>query len=269
MTEDIDYIQKNKELWNARTEHHLESDFYDVKGFLEGRNSLNEIELKLLGDVTGKKILHLQCHFGQDTISLARMGAKVTGADFSDTAIENAVMLASKLKVEVDFVCCDVYSLTHCLMEKFDIVFTSYGTIGWLPDVEKWAEIVSHYLNPGGKFVFADFHPVVWMFDDNFEKIAYNYFNAGPIVEIETGSYANRNAPLKNEYIGWNHNTGEVLNSLIKSGLTINSFDEYDYSPYNAFKNMVESGPGQFRIKGLDNKLPLVFSLVATKKSGD
>src|SRR5688572_32332563 len=109
--EELNYLQKNKDLWNSRTEHHLVSDFYDVKSFLGGKNSLNQIELELLGDVKGKSILHLQCHFGQDTISLARMGATVTGVDFSDKAIESAIQLSKELKISAEFICCDIYSL--------------------------------------------------------------------------------------------------------------------------------------------------------------
>lgn len=132
-----DYLDINREGWNARTELHFNSEFYDNKSFLEGRNSLNSIEMDLLGDVSGKKILHLQCHFGQDTISLSRMGAKCTGVDLSDKAIEKARELAAETGEDVHFICSDVYGLDKVLDEYFDIVFTSYGTIGWLPDMDR------------------------------------------------------------------------------------------------------------------------------------
>lgn len=151
--------------------------------------------------------------------------------------------------------------------KQFDIVFTSYGTIGWLPDLDKWAKIISKYLNPNGKLVFVEFHPVVWMFDDNFDKISYSYFNTGPIVEIETGTYADRDAPISQEYVMWNHGISEVLNNLIKNGLEINSFDEFDFSPYNCFKETVEVKTKRYRIKHLDNKIPMVYAIVATKKN--
>jgi SAM-dependent methyltransferase len=259
-----DYIQKNRELWNLRAERHLESEFYDVKSFLEGRNSLNKIELDLLGDVKGKRILHLQCHFGQDTLSLARMGAEVTGADFSDSAIEAAAQLASKLGIDAEFVCCDIYALTHCLMKEFDIVFTSYGTIGWLPDLDRWAKIISGFLVPGGKFIMADFHPVIWMYDDEIDKTHYSYFNRGPIVEVSQGSYADAKGPLQ-ESISWNHSISELLESLLKNGLRLDSFSEYDYSPYNCFKDMTEIEPGKFQIKAKEGILPMVYSLLMVK----
>ncbi|MFK7786603.1 MAG: class I SAM-dependent methyltransferase, partial [Crocinitomicaceae bacterium] len=166
--ENEDYLEKNKLSWNRRTEVHVDSEFYDNESFINGRSSLNSIELELLGDLAGKKILHLQCHFGQDTISLSRMGAEVVGIDLSDEAIRTAQKLATKTGQSTKFVCCDVYDLPNHLTEKFDIVFTSYGTIGWLPDLDKWANVVQHFLRPGGEFIFAEFHPVVWMFDDDF-----------------------------------------------------------------------------------------------------
>lgn len=260
-----DYLKKNRESWNKRTDYHINSPFYDVEGFIAGKTSLNDIELKLLGEVKGKSILHLQCHFGQDSLSLVRMGAEVTGVDLSDNAIKQAHLLAERTGLKADFVCCDLYSLPQHLKGHFDIVFTSYGTIGWLPDLDKWAKIVSGYLKPGGKFVFVEFHPFIWMFDDKIDKIAYNYFNVSPIIESESGTYADRNAPINGETVGWNHPTSEVLSSVLTNGLRLEAFEEYDYSPYNCFHNMIEFEPGKFRIKHLENKIPLVFSLHATR----
>ncbi len=260
------YLKINKKLWNQKVDHHIKSDFYNVPSFLKGKNSLNSIELELLGDITGKNILHLQCHFGQDTISLARMGAKVTGIDLSNEAIDQAKLLTEKSNSEVDFICCDIYDLPNHLDKQFDIIFTSYGTIGWLPDLNKWAKIISKYLKPDGMFVFAEFHPVVWMFDENLEKIKYNYFNSGAIIETETGTYADKDANIEAEFITWNHSISEVVNSLISNGLEINSLDEYDYSPYDCFNKTVEISPNKFRIKHLKNKIPIVYSIVATKR---
>ncbi len=266
MDNQSDYIKANKETWNNKTDIHIASEFYDVEGFLNGKLTLNDIELKLLGDVMEKKILHLQCHFGQDTISFARMGAEATGVDLSDKAIERANEFAQKLNLDVTFVCCDIYDAPKMIDEKFDIVFTSYGTIGWFPDLEKWANVVSHFLKPNGKFVMADFHPVLWMFDNNFETVFYNYFNVEPITENETGTYADRDSEIITKTITWNHPTSELLNALINTGIEINSFDEYDYSPYNCFNKTVEFEKDKFRIKHLDNKIPMVYSILGTKK---
>ncbi|MNU13517.1 bifunctional 3-demethylubiquinone-9 3-methyltransferase/ 2-octaprenyl-6-hydroxy phenol methylase [compost metagenome] len=182
------YLDINRKSWNAKVEPHLKSDFYFVDEFLKGRTSLNSIELGLLGDIKGKTILHLQCHFGQDSISLSRMGAKVTGIDLSDKAIEAGKDLAKQCNIDTEFICSDVYDLPTILDEKFDIIFTSYSTIGWLPDLKKWAGVIDHFLKPNGQFIMAEFHPVVWMFDDDFKDIAYNYFNEKPIVETSEGT---------------------------------------------------------------------------------
>lgn len=266
MKKEDNYIDINKKAWNEKTEVHVDSDFYDTPSFLEGRSTLNNIELALLGDITGKKVLHLQCHFGQDTLSLGRLGAEVTGVDFSDKAIATANELSQTSGIPARFICSDVYSLHEHLNEEFDIVFTSYGTIGWLPDLDKWAWTIARFLKPGGTFVFAEFHPVVWMFDDNFEKIGYNYFKADAIIESQIGTYADVSAPLENEMITWNHSLSEVVNSLIQSGLEINEFNEFDYSPYNCFRNTEEFEPGKYRISHLKNNIPMVYSVKATKK---
>ena len=266
MESELNYIEINKQSWNNKVDFHLKSDFYDLDGFMKGNTSLNDIELKLLGDIKSKSILHLQCHFGQDTISLGRRGADVTGVDLSDKAIEAARDLALKTHVAATFICCDLYDLPDHLDRQFDIVFTSYGTIGWLPDLDKWAQVVSRFLKPNGQFVFAEFHPVVWMFDDNFDKIGYNYFNSGAIIETESGTYADKNAAITQEYVMWNHGIGEVLNSLLKNGLELKSFDEFDYSPYNCFKKTIEFEPKKYRIEHLGDKIPMVYAVVASKK---
>lgn len=260
------YLNVNKETWNKKTAFHIESSFYDIPSFISGKSSLNSFELDLLGDVTGKKILHLQCHFGQDTLSLGRMGAHVTGVDFSDAAIDKARELAHAINIPARFICCDVYDLPNHLEEQFDIVFTSYGTIGWLPDLDKWAKVIEHFLKPGGSFVFAEFHPFVWMFDNNFQKIDYSYFNDEAIIELETGTYADKAAPMEAETISWNHGLSEVLNNLIDNNLEIKSFNEHNYSPYNCFNDMEEFEPGRYRIPHLGNKIPFVYALNAVKK---
>ena len=259
------YIEINKQSWNNRTESHVNSEFYDMKGFLSGQNSLNEIELGLLGNIKGKSILHLQCHFGQDSISLSRLGAEVTGVDFSDKAISFAKQISTDTKSNTTFICCNIYDLPNYLDEEFDIVFTSYGTIGWLPDLNKWAGIVSKFLKPTGQFIFVEFHPVVWLFDDEFKKIAYNYFNTEAIVETEEGTYADKLAPISQEYVMWNHPLSDVISSLLDNNLQLSTFQEYNYSPYNCFNNTEEVESKKFRIKHLDDKIPMVYSLSAKK----
>lgn len=267
LNNESNYIEINRRSWNNKTDIHIKSEFYDLKSFIKGKTSLNSIELELLGAVYGKSILHLQCHFGQDTISLSRLGAEVTGVDLSDKAIESAKQIAKDTASTANFICCDMYDLPKHLNKKFDIVFTSYGTIGWLPDLDKWAKIISQYLKPNGQFVFVEFHPVVWMFDDNFKNITYNYFNSGAIIESASGTYADKSADITLETVTWNHSLSEVISSLLKNGFEIMSFDEFDYSPYNCFNNTIEFETNKYRIEHLGKNIPMVYSIVATKKS--
>jgi SAM-dependent methyltransferase len=258
-----DYKSINKALWDAKTVVHLNSEFYDNQSFLAGRNTLNEIELDLLGDVTGKNILHLQCHFGQDSISLARMGAKVTGVDISEAAIKAAQDLAKQTGTDANFVCCDVYDTPKYVLDKFDIVFASYGTIGWLPDLIEWATVIRQMLVPRGKLVFVEFHPVVWMFDYEFGKVGYNYFNNGPIEEALEGTYTDGGGELQHPSVSWNHSLGEVISALLEQGLDISFFQEYDYSPYPCFNHVEEFEKGKYRIAHLGNNIPMVYALEA------
>lgn len=260
-----DYKNINKTAWNLKTKIHIDSKFYNNDSFLAGESSLKDIELSLLGDIKGKSILHLQCHFGQDTISLSRLGAKVMGIDFSDHAIDYARNMAKTLAVDTQFLCSDIYELQKVLDRKFDIVFTSYGVIGWLPDMEQWAKIIARYLKPGGRFIMVEFHPVVWMFDDNFQSIDYNYFNTSEIVEQLEGSYTDGNSELKYTTITWTHSLSEVINNLIKAGIRIFQFEEYDYSPYNCFRQTVKMDKNRYRIKHLDGKIPMIYAIEGIK----
>ncbi len=265
MTTNPDYIALNRHAWNTRTAWHVASDFYNVTAFLEGKTSLNEIELSLLGDVQGKTILHLQCHFGQDSLSLARMGAIVTGVDLSDKVIEEAKKLNDQLGLNASFICCNIYDLPQHLQQQFDIVFASYGTVGWLPDLQQWGNIINTFLKPGGRFVFAEFHPFVWMYDNDFEKVVYKYFTDEPIYETESGTYADKAAPITYRIVGWNHSLSEVFAAIWSNGLIIKNFLEYDYSPYPCFKGTKETARGKYIIEKFGDKLPLVYSIMAEK----
>ncbi len=267
-----DYLSLNRASWNARTAAHWDSDFYDVPGWLAGNDSLRDIELALLpADLSGLRILHLQCHFGQDTLSLARRGAHVTGVDLSDAAIGRANELAERtgLTDRVRFINCDLYSLPDHLDEaaSFDIVFTTYGTIGWLPDLDRWATLIAHYLRPGGTLVFADFHPVVWMLNDERTELHYRYFKDEPIVEEHTDSYTDNSGGLSYTDVAWNHSFGEILGSLLAAGLRLDFFEEYDYSPYNCFPNMKEIGPHRYQFNELAGIVPVVYAIRASKEA--
>jgi SAM-dependent methyltransferase len=266
------FLDINRRLWNDKVNYHVISNFYNVSGFLDGNDSLNKIEIDLLGNVQGKRILHLQCHFGLDSLSLARRGAEhVTGVDLSDRAIDKARELAERINLSsrTRFICCNIYDLQEYLScdqdELFDIVFTSYGVIGWLPDIDKWAALISRYLKPDGTFIIAEFHPFLWMLDESFSQIVGSYFNRKAIISENEGTYADRNAPISNPSVEWDHTLSEIVQALINHGLRINVMQEFDYSPYDCFLNSVKTEDGFYQIKGLEKKIPMVYALKATK----
>lgn len=174
--------------------------------------------------------------------------------------------MAKELGADTQFIYSDIYELPNVLDDKFDIVFTSYGVIGWLPDMGQWAKIVAHYLKPGGKFIMVEFHPVVWMFGDDFSSIDYGYFKGTEIIEQLEGSYADQNAKIRYSTVTWTHSLSEVINSLIQSGIHLTGFEEYDYSPYNCFKHLVQIDKGKYRIKHLSSKLPMIYAITGVIK---
>ena len=264
------YFAANQKLWDTWTPAHLESDMYDMKAFLDGKTSLKEIELNALGDVTGQSILHLQCHFGQDTLSLARMGAKTTGIDLSPVAINKAKELNQYLGLDATFVQCNVMDTAQTLQMQYDQVFTSYGTIVWLDNLNKWAANIAQSLKPGGTFYMVEFHPALHMYEWTNHQITYPYFNTGhPFEETAEGSYASNIPPQQIEYF-WVHSLSEVITSLLQQDLKLVDFQEYDYSPYNCFSNMKEVEPGKYvyyppNTTNEQNRLPHLFSLKMVK----
>ena len=259
-----DYLETNAAHWDTMVDVHWESPFYDVPGWLAGRDTLPALDVQWLPALDGKRLLHLQCHFGQDTLSLARRGAKVTGADISARAIERAHELAGLANLEATFVRSDLYGLPQHLRGTFDVVYTSWGTIGWLPDLERWASVIDHFLAPGGQLVFLEFHPMLWMYGRDRNRFEYSYFNRGPITEEETQSYTGASKPPTRE-VGWNHPLGEVLGALLGRGLQLEGFEEYDYVPYPSFSDSVEIEPGKYQWRGFEGVLPMSYALRARK----
>ncbi len=257
------YFETNKQTWNEKVDVHAASEFYDIDAFKKGKSSLNRYEIEALGDVSGKSLLHLQCHFGQDTLSWSRMGAQCTGVDLSEKGIELASQLNEELELDAKFVCCNVLDTSTYIKDQFDIVYTSYGVIGWLPDLKPWGKMIAEKLKPGGTFYIVEFHPIVWMFD-YLEKepiIRYGYHQKEAIYEEYQGTYADENSKMLSKEYGWNHGFGEIISSLSEAGLTIEYMKEYDQSPYKIFPNLIEKQKGLFET---ENKLyPLLFAIKA------
>lgn len=265
MKNEESYIEANKKLWNSRVEAHLHADFYNMHAFRQTRNSLNQIELELLGDVRNKTILHLQCHFGQDTLSLAHLGAMVTGIDFSEQAVQTARELNNEFGLHANFICCNVYDVPDFVKDEFDIVYTSYGTIGWLPDLKRWAAVIEKCLKPGGRFVMVDFHPFIWMMDETYSELKYAYTSDEVIHTVAQGSYAAvRNDSPLDEY-GWNHSLSDIITALTAHQLQLLHFREHDGSPYSCFPDMVKDNDDLWRFKKWGRKIPYLYSLVFRK----
>ncbi|MGH8103199.1 MAG: class I SAM-dependent methyltransferase [bacterium] len=275
------YLEANRELWNEWTPIHAKSEMYDVARFKQGRSSLKAIELQELGDVKGKSLLHLQCHFGLDTLSWARLGAEVTGVDFSEKAIELARQLSAELQIPAKFICADVWDLhpaqrdgLQCVStmkdRQFNVVFTSYGVLCWLPDLKPWGEVIAHSLKPGGIFYIVEIHPVLTMFDNSAGgtglRVTAPYFHSAEPTRWEPeGTYADPAAKTTQPSYEWTHSMSDVLNALIAAGLRIESVHEFPYCVYRHFPFMERGADGWWRLPASTPAMPLMFSLKATR----
>ena len=264
-----EYIQANRDHWNEITPINAASELYDLGAFKTGKRGLHSIEVDEVGDVAGKSLLHLQCHFGMDTLSWARLGARVTGVDFSDEAVELAQSLSEEIGIDARFILCNVYDLPSILHEQFDIVFTSYGVITWLPDLARWGRVVARYIKPGGVFYIAEFHPFAYVFYDEQDatelRVHYPYFHAGEPLRFEPGSYANPGAKVVHPSYDWTHSLGDVVNALIDAGLSIEFLHEFPYSVYRQLPFMEKGSDGLWRLPPQHGEVPLMFSIMAIK----
>jgi SAM-dependent methyltransferase len=264
-----DYLAATRALWDEWTAIHETSSFYDVEGFKAGGSRLRAYEVDEVGDVAGKSLLHLQCHFGIDTLSWARLGARVTGADFSEPAIELARSLAGELGLEATFVSSDLYDLPAVLDGRFDVVYTSRGVLGWLPDLERWAAVVAKFLRPGGLFYITEIHPVAQVFaDEPGLRLGYPYFpRREPLAIPVQGSYADPTAEVRQpvEY-GWVHSMGEIVSALAGVGLRIEFLHEFPFVDWPVPYLVRHDDDGTWRLPpDAGGELPLFFSLRATR----
>jgi len=257
--QESDYFEMNRAGWDRRAAAHFDSSFYDLPGFLAGETSLREIELAEIGNVSGKSLLHLQCHFGMDTLSWARKGAICTSVDLSPVAVQKAQELAQELKLNSEFVCNDVYSFQRSGSAPYDIVFTSYGAVCWLPDINRWAEVVASNLAVGGRFYIVEFHPI-------YDLLAgYSYFTRMQPDVDEEGTYTENGADAIVKLATWAHPMSSVINALLNVGIRIERVNEFPFSPYNCFEGMIEREPGRFYLSHKGNDVPIVYSITGRK----
>lgn len=270
-----DALRANRKLWDAWTAIHTASEFYDVPAFRDGRDPvrIREYERAEVGPVAGKSLLHLQCHFGLDTLSWARLGANVTGADFSEKAIEAARALAQDVGMPASFVVSNLYDLPDAIAGEFDIVYTSRGVLGWLPDIVGWARVAAHFVKPGGILYVTEIHPVAQAFENEGVapgelRLAYPYWShEEPLTFDVQGSYADPAAPTAPGLVehGWDHSLGEIVTALIDAGLRIEFLHEFDHCEW-ALDFLVEGEDGRWRLPAdAKGQLPLFFSIRATK----
>ena len=281
MDQNKEFSEINRSRWNKLAEQHFQIDYYGLEAFRRGKSSLLPIEMGEIPDIAGKKVLHLQCHFGMDTLSLARMGAEATGMDYSEKAIELANQLKEEVGVDATFVCCDIYDLPEVLAdqkESFDFVFTSHGILVWLSDLAAWGNLITYFLKPGGQFYIIDGHPFSHVFDNeeyvtNFNVIT-SYFNKKVLKYDVAGSYVDIPLDSDNEEqevmvsYEWDHTLSEIVMALINAGLTIEVLHEHSETSWRAYPFMKEKKNGMWEFGDDKPSIPVLFSILATKRQG-
>ena len=261
------YVELNRAHWNELVPIHAESSMYDLEHF-NATGSREWLDAGALGDVRGKRLLHLQCHIGTDTLSWVRHGANVTGADFSQAAIDVARDLGEKLELAAEFVCADLDDLPRVLDRRFDVVYTSYGVLTWLPDLIPWGRTIAELLETGGRFYIVDTHPFARMFGTHFGKLQSSYFHTDePRISVEDGSYAEPDAILENKTsCEWQHSISDIVNALTAADLTIDELRELPYLMFQRFPEMVRGDDGWWRLPESEERFPLMFSILAAKR---
>jgi SAM-dependent methyltransferase len=268
-------FEPNRAWWDERVPIHVGSAFYDVDGFRAGGSTLRPFEVAEVGDVAGKRLAHLQCHFGLDTLSWARAGASAVGLDFSGPAVEAGASLAAETGLDTRFVQADVYDAPEALGgERFDIVYTGLGALNWLPDLPRWAETVAALLAEGGFLYLAEFHPITWIFADDDPIIELDYFHDPEGVSFgdgEQGSYADLDVPTRNNATReWAHTLADVVSAVIGAGLRLELLSEHDYTLFPRFRELVAdteflSAGVVYRQPEGRPRLPLMYSLRARR----
>ncbi|MFE5483664.1 class I SAM-dependent methyltransferase [Streptomyces sp. NPDC056527] len=267
-----DWHEANRARWDERVPIHAASEFYDLDAFRAGKEALRDFELAEVGDVTGRSLLHLQCHIGLDTLSWARRGAShVVGLDFSEPAVETARSLAADLGLSADraaFVAADAYDAAEAVPDSsYDIVYTGTGALNWLPDIERWAETAASLVAPGGFLYVAEFHPITDSLDDETgSRIVNDYFVREPWVDTSSGTYADMEAAtVHNRSVEWVHPVGEVVTAVAKAGLRIEFLHEHDVSLYSRYETLQRQEDGYYRFPADRPRIPLMYSLKASR----
>lgn len=273
-----DHRSANRANWSDRVAGHWAPDGYDAPGFIADPERISDVvrfDSRYLGDVTGRSLLHLQCHFGMDTLSWGRLGAVVTGIDFSPQAVAAAVRLGEESGTPGRFVECELYDTPQALAgEQFEIVYTGVGALNWLPDIAGWGSVVSAMLSPGGTFYLRESHPILWSLrfaledpHDETLVIQYPYFEVEEPIAWDTAESYLGSATVENtRTYEWNHGIAEIMGALTSQGLTIDLFEEHRFLEWKGQHHMVQGDDGLWRLPEHQRDLvPLMYSLRATK----
>jgi SAM-dependent methyltransferase len=269
-----DYQELNRASWDDRAPAHAASPDYAFERFVSDPTFVSQVvafDRPLLGDISGLRGVHLQCHIGTDTVSLSRLGARMTGLDFSGVSLEQARRLAAECGADVEFVESDVYDAVAQLgSEQFDLVFTGIGALCWLPDIRRWAGVVASLLRPGGRLFLREGHPMLWALDEDQEglTVGYPYFErAEPLVDDVDETYVQTDATFtQNVTHSWNHGLGETVTALLDHGLRIIGLVEHDSVPWEALPGRMERLPsGEYRLADAPWRLACSYTLQAAK----
>jgi SAM-dependent methyltransferase len=257
----------NRAFWDEITPRHLIS--YDLEGFLEGKPWLPKNILEEVGDVNGKSLLHLQCHFGLDSLAWASLGAEVTGVDFSPRSIKSARDLAERTKLQAQFLCSDIYDLPQNLTGKFDIVFTSVGVLCWLNDLNAWARVIAHFLKPGGFFYIMEGHPLLYTFDDDGDwtfTLSYFHKEQPYFWGEDTTDYMDTSYHPEAPTYEWQWSISDIINALLRAGLKLEFFNEFSALENQIYPEMIQGQDGLYTFPNMPVELPVLFSLKAIKE---
>jgi SAM-dependent methyltransferase len=271
-----DYREVNRRWWDEAAPVHAASSDYGLARFAEDPSHLSGVvrfDLPRLGDVRGLAGVHLQCHIGTDTVSLARLGAEMVGLDFSEPALESARRLAAEAGVEATFVAGDVYEAPELLgKDRFDLVFTGIGALCWLPDIRRWAEVVADLLRPGGRLFLREGHPVLWSLDDerpdDLLVLEHPYFeHEEPFVWDEGGTYVETDHVFTSTVTHeWHHGLGEIVTAVLDAGLELTMLEEHDSVPWEALPGKMVEVDGEWRVSDRPRRLPHTYTLQARRR---
>ncbi len=260
----------NRANWDSRVDIHESSELYGLDRYRDPEHLSDVVafDKDRMVSLEGKSLIHLQCHIGTDTISLARLGADVTGVDFSEKSIEAARRLSRWSATPASFVVSELYDSPAVVGRTFDVVYTGVGAICWLPDIRGWAKVVASFLKPGGSFYMREGHPVMWALDwDDTEKLSlkYPYFEGEPTEFEDSETYAGEGEVTSPKTYDWNHGMGETLTALIDAGLRIDNVAEYDFCEWQGIELMIEGEDGLWRLPPDYGRYPLMWSVSATR----